>query len=231
MAKKKADHTEDKIEGIEQALSRTELYIEENQKSLTVIVLAIAIIVIGFTLYKRYVVAPKETEAQSQMYVAEQYFEKDSFNLALNGDGNNMGFLEIIDEYGITKSAKLANYYTGICYLHLGEYENAIDYLKDFDSKDQIVRNVATGAIGDAYMELGNEKDALSMYLKAAKQRKNQFTSPIFMMKAAQVYEGQKEYKKALDLYQEIKKNFPKSNEAKDIDKYIARANILLSKN
>jgi len=231
MAKKKADHTEDKIEGIEQALSRTELYIEENQKNLTVIVLAIAIIVIGFTLYKRYVVAPKETEAQSQMYVAEQYFEKDSFNLALNGDGNNMGFLEIIDEYGITKSAKLANYYTGICYLHLGEYENAIDYLKDFDSKDQIVRNVATGAIGDAYMELGNEKDALSMYLKAAKQRKNQFTSPIFMMKAAQVYEGQKEYKKALDLYQEIKKNFPKSNEAKDIDKYIARANILLSKN
>jgi tetratricopeptide (TPR) repeat protein len=231
MAKKKADHTEDKIEGIEQALSRTELYIEENQKSLTVIVLAIAIIVIGFTLYKRYVVAPKETEAQSQMYVAEQYFEKDSFNLALNGDGNNMGFLEIIDEYGITKSAKLANYYTGICYLHLGEYKNAIDYLKDFDSKDQIVRNVATGAIGDAYMELGNEKDALSMYLKAAKQRKNQFTSPIFMMKAAQVYEGQKEYKKALDLYQEIKKNFPKSNEAKDIDKYIARANILLSKN
>jgi tetratricopeptide (TPR) repeat protein len=140
-----------------------------------------------------------------------------------------MGFLEIIDEYGITKSAKLANYYTGICYLHLGEYENAIEYLKDFDSKDQIVRNVATGAIGDAYMELGNEKDALSMYLKAAKQRKNEFTSPIFMMKAAQVYEGQKEYKKALDFYQEIKKNFPKSNEAKDIDKYIARANILLS--
>ncbi len=229
MAKKKPDHTEDRIEGIEQALSRTELYIEENQKSLTVIVLAIAIIVIGFTLYKRYIVAPKETEAQSQMYVAEQYFEKDSFNLALNGDGNNMGFLEIIDEYGITKSAKLANYYTGICYLHLGEYKNAIDYLKDFDSKDQIVKNVATGAIGDAYMELGNEKDALSMYLKASKQKKNQFTSPIFMMKAAQVYEGQKEYKKALDLYKDIKKNFPKSAEAKDIDKYIARANILLS--
>lgn len=231
MAKKKADHTEDRIEGIEQALSKTELYIEENQKSLTVIVLAIAIIVIGFTLYKRYIVGPKEVEAQSQMYVAEQYFEKDSFNLALNGDGNNMGFLEIIDEYGITKSANLANYYSGICYLHLGEYENAIDYLKDFDAKDQIVRNVATGAIGDAYLELGNEKDALSMYLKASKQKKNPFTSPIFMMKAAQVYEGQKEYNKALDIYKEIKKNYPKSSEAKDIEKYIARANMLLSEN
>lgn len=231
MAAKKTDHTEEKIEGIESALSRTELYIEENQKSLTVIVLAIAIIVVGFTLYKRYIVGPKEVEAQSQMYVAEQYFEKDSFNLALNGDGNNMGFLEIIDEYGITRSANLANYYSGISYLHLGEYENAIDYLKDFDSKDQIVKSVATGAIGDAYMELDNEKDALSMYLKAAKQRKNQFTSPIYMMKAAQVYEGQKDYKKAVALYEEIKKEYPESNEAKDIDKYIARANMLLSEN
>ena len=211
--------------------SRTELYIEENQKSLTVIVLAIAIIVIGFTLYKRYIVGPKEVEAQSQMYIAEEYFEKDSFNLALNGDGNNMGFLEIIDEYGITRSANLANYYTGISYLHLGEYENAIDYLKDFDSKDQVVKSVATGAIGDAYLELDNEKDALSMYLKAAKQRKNEFTSPIYMMKAAQVYEGQEDYKKAIALYEEVKKEYPESNEAKDIDKYIARAEMLLSEN
>ncbi len=231
MAAKKIDHTEDKIEGIESALSRTELYIEENQKSLTVIVLAIAIIVIGFTLYKRYIVGPKEVEAQSQMYIAEEYFEKDSFNLALNGDGNNMGFLEIIDEYGITRSANLANYYTGISYLHLGEYENAIDYLKDFDSKDQVVKSVATGAIGDAYLELDNEKDALSMYLKAAKQRKNEFTSPIYMMKAAQVYEGQEDYKKAIALYEEVKKEYPESNEAKDIDKYIARAEMLLSEN
>jgi len=227
MAKKKADHTEDKIEGIEQALSRTELYIEENQKSLTVIVLAIAIIVIGFTLYKRYVVAPKETEAQSQMYVAEQYFEKDSFNLALNGDGNNMGFLEIIDEYGITKSAKLANYYTGICYLHLGEYKNAIDYLKDFDSKDQIVRNVATGAIGDAYMELGNEKDALSMYLKAANRKNNQFVAPIYFMKAGALYEDMKDYKKALQTYETLQHKYPKSTEAKEIEKYIARIKLL----
>ncbi len=231
MAAKKIDHTEEKIEGIENALSRTELYIEENQKSLTVIVLAIAIIVIGFTLYKRYIVGPKEVEAQDQMYIAEQYFEKDSFNLALNGDGNNMGFLEIIDEYGITRVANLANYYTGISYLHLGEYENAIDYLKDFDSKDQIVKSVATGSIGDAYLELDNEKDALSMYLKAAKQRKNQFTSPIYMMKAALVYEGQKNYKKAIALYEEIKKDYPESTEAKDIDKFIARIEILMSEN
>jgi len=226
MAKKKVDVAEKRIEGVEHALSRTERYIEENQKSLTIIVLAITVIVVGFTLYKRYVVGPKEVEAQSQMYIAEQYFEADSFNLALYGDGNNMGFIEIIDEYGITKSANLSNYYAGVSFLHLGEFEDAIDYLKDFDSKDEMVSSVATGAIGDAFLELGKEKDALSMYLKAAKQQKNDFTSPIYYMKAGQLYEYRNEYKKALGVYEIIKKDFPESSEAQDIDKFIANAKM-----
>ncbi len=229
MAKKKTDQAEERVEGFEQALSRTEKYIEENQKSLTVIVLAISIIVVGFTLYKRYIVGPAETEAQSQMYVAEQYFAADSFNLALNGDGNNPGFIDIIDEYGITKSANLSCYYAGISYLHLGEFENAIEYLKDFDSKDQNIKCLATGAMGDAYYELGKEKDALSMYLKAAQQKKNDFTSPIFFMKAAQLYEAKGNYNKALELYENIKKDYPNSTEARDIDKYISKTKLQLN--
>lgn len=228
MAKKKIDHTEEKIEGIEHALSRTEKYIEENQKSLTIIILAISIIVIGFTLYKKYIVGPAEIEAQSQMYIAEQYFAADSFNLALYGDGNNLGFIDIIEEYGITKSANLSSYYAGISFLHLGEFENAIEYLKDFDSGDQIVQSVATGAMGDAYFELGNEKDALSMYLKAAKQRKNEFSSPIYYMKAAQLYESNAEFAKALGIYETIKIEYPNSSEAQDIDKFIARIKVEL---
>ncbi len=228
MAKKKIDHTEEKIEGIEHALSRTEKYIEENQKSLTIIILAISVIVIGFTLYKKYIVSPAEIEAQSQMYLAEQYFAADSFNLALYGDGNNLGFIDIIEEYGITKSANLSSYYAGISFLHLGEFENAIEYLKDFDSGDQIVQSVATGAMGDAYFELGNEKDALSMYLKAAKQRKNEFSSPIYYMKAAQLYESNAEFAKALGIYETIKIEYPNSSEAQDIDKFIARIKVEL---
>ena len=229
MAKKKIDHTEEKIEGFEQALSKTERYIEENQKSLTIIVLAITVIVVGFTLYKRYIVGPRELEAQTQMYIAEQYFEADSFNLALYGDGNNMGFLEIIDEYGITKSANLSNYYAGICYLHLGEFENAIDFLKDFDSGDQNVQSIATGSIGDSYLELGKEKEALSMYMKAAKQKKNDFIAPIYYMKAGQVYESREDYKKALGIYENIKKQYPNSSEAQDIDKFIARVKTFIN--
>lgn len=228
MAKTKVDHTEEKIEGIEHALSRTEKYIEENQKSLTIIILAISVIIVGFTLYKRFIVGPAEIEAQAQMYVAEQYFAADSFNLALYGDGNNLGFIDIIEEYGITKSANLSSYYAGISFLHLGEFENAVEYLKDFDSGDQTVQSVATGAMGDAYLELGKEKDALSMYLKAAKQKKNEFTSPIYYMKAAQLHESNGEFNKALGLYENIKKEYPNSSEAQDIDKFIAKVNIEL---
>ncbi len=229
MAKKKTDQTEAGIEGFESALTRTEQYIEDNQKSLTIIVLAITVIVVGFTLYKRYIVGPAEKEAQTQMFVAEQYFETDSFRLALNGDGNNLGFLDIIDEYGITKSANLSNYYAGICYLQLGEFENAIEYLKDFSSGDQTIQNIATGAMGDAYLELGQEKEALSMYLKAAKQKRNEFIAPIYFMKAGLLHEARGEFHKALSMYENIKTQYPKSLEARDIEKFIARVETQLT--
>jgi len=229
--KKKVDQTEARIEGFETALTRTERYIEDNQKSLTLIVLAITVIVVGFTLYKRFIVGPAQIEAQNQMFIAERYFQIDSFRLALQGDGNNLGFLDIIDEYGITKSADLASYYAGICYLHLGEFENAIEYLKDFDSGDQMVQTLATGAMGDAYLELGMEKDALSMYLKAAQHRKNDLLSPIYFMKAGLLYEQRGEYRKALNAYESIQKDYPNSSEARDIDKYIARVEMLVAEN
>ncbi len=229
MSKKKIDHTEARIESVENALSRTEQYIEENQKSLTIIVIAIAVIVGGYLGYKKLYLAPAETEAQKQMFVAEQYFEKDSFNLALQGDGSNLGFLDIIDEYGITKSANLAHYYAGISYLHLGKFENAIEYLKKFDVDDKLVSSVALGAIGDAYVELGQLDEGTDFYIKAADNNKNDFTSAIYLMKAGLVYEKQENYNKALEVYQKIKRDFPQSDEARDIGKYITEVKIKLN--
>ena len=126
--------------------SNAERYIDENQKSLSIIIIAIVCIVGGFFAYKKLYVAPKELEAQSDMYVAEQYFRKDSLNKAINGDGNYLGFLDIIDEYSVTPSGNLANYYLGICYLKLGNYQNAIEYLTAYDSDDEMVSSIARGA-------------------------------------------------------------------------------------
>jgi tetratricopeptide (TPR) repeat protein len=157
------------------------------------------------------------------MFMAERYFEIDSLNLALNGDGMYPGFLEIIDDYGMTKGANLSKYYAGVSYLKLGKFEEAIDHLKSFKGKDQVLGPMAKGALGDAYLELDQPAKAAGAYLEAAELEENEFTSPLFLMKAGWTYEILKDYKKALEIYEQIKFKFPTSNEAREIDKYIAR--------
>ncbi len=224
MTKKKHEQASDAIENVEEVLSRSEQFIEDNQKIITAVIVIIIAVVGIYMGYKKYILEPKEENAQSQMFVAAQYFERDSFNLALNGDVNYPGFLAIIDDYSGTKAANLSKYYAGISYLHLGSFQEAIDYLKDFKSDDKMLKPIATGAIGDAYMELGNKEEAAKYYKKAAETSKNEFTSPIYLMKAAQAFELSGNYKEALALYKEIKKDYKTSAEGRVIDKYITRA-------
>ncbi|MBT3244383.1 MAG: tetratricopeptide repeat protein [Bacteroidetes bacterium] len=230
MVSKKKDQGNQNLEAVESALSRTELFIEDNSKMVTYIAIGLIVIVAGFIGVKKLIIAPQEVEARAQMFMAEQYFEKDSFNLALNGDGNYLGFLDILDEYKITKSANLAKYYSGISYLHLGQFEDAIEYLGKFKSKDKMISPMARGAMGDAYSELEQDDEAVIHYIKAAQDGKNEFTSPIFFMKAAATLEKQMHFDRALKNYQKIKDDYPDSNEARQIDKYISRVQKELNK-
>lgn len=227
---KKIDKTEERIEKVEEAFSRTEQFIEKNQKIILIVVGVIILVVLGYFGFKRLYLAPREKEAQSQMFMAEKYFEMDSLTKALKGDGNNLGFIDIIDQYKFTKSANLSHYYAGICYLKKGEFQNALDQLSDFSSGDEVVGPMAIGAMGDAYMELNNADKAISYYLKAADKRKNDLTTPLFLMKAGMAYELQGKNEDALKIYQRVKTEFGRTNEGRDIDKYIARMNGLLKK-
>jgi tetratricopeptide (TPR) repeat protein len=229
MAKDKDPKKEDSLSDVESALTQTEHFIEKNQKILSIIVGAVVLIVGGYLALKALYLHPREKDALEQMFMAEQYFEKDSFNLAINGDGNYLGFLDIIDEYGSTKAANLANYYTGISYLHLGQYQDAIDYLDKFETDDILLAPVAAGAKGDAYIELNETDKALSQYKKASSYT-NEFTTPIYLMKTGKLLESAGKYGDALQAYQEIKKKYPESNEGRTIDKYIARVEVLQKK-
>ena len=227
---KKIDKTEERIEAVEEAFGKTEQFIEKNQKIILIVVGAIILIVLGYFGFKRLYLAPREKEAQSQMFMAEKYFETDSVTKALKGDGNYLGFLDIIDQYKFTKSANLSHYYAGICYLKKGEFQNAIDQLNDFSSGDELIAPMAIGAMGDAYMELNNTDKAIDYYLKAADKRKNDLTSPVFLMKAGMAYELEGKNDLALKIYLRIKTEFARSSEGHDIDKYIARLNGLVKK-
>jgi tetratricopeptide (TPR) repeat protein len=227
---KKIDNTEEKIHAVEEALSKSEKFIEKNQKILTIVIGSAVVIVLGIFAFQKLFIAPREKAAQGQMFVAQKYFEQDSLNRALNGDANYPGFLDIIDEYSMTKSANLAKYYAGIIYLKQGKYEDAITYLKKFDGNDEFVGPMATGGIGDAYMELNQKEKALEYYLKASSQQKNDLTTPLYLMRAAFVYEDQGKLDKAIELYEKIQKEHVKSTEARDIDKYIEQAKAKLTK-
>ncbi len=230
MSKKKNDTTEEKIELIEETLSKTEQFIETHYKSFLYGLAGIAVVVGLFFGYKYLILAPKDKEAQKQIYQAEQYFARDSFRLALNGDGNAFGFNQIIDNFGSTKTGNLAKYYAGICNLRLGKYQDAIDLLKSYDANDMIVGPLSVIAIGDAYVELNNLDEGAKYYRKAADMNSNEFTAPTALMKAGGVYEAQGKYQDAVDVYKIIKDKYGKTTEARDIDKYIARATMKAGK-
>jgi tetratricopeptide (TPR) repeat protein len=186
-------------------------------------------IVVAFYAYNRVYLEPLEEGAHGQMFMAEQYFEKDSFDLALNGDGNYLGFIDIADEYGNTSAGNLAHYYAGICYLRTGDYETAIEELETFDAQGEMLGAVALGAIGDAHMEMEDVDGALNYYEKAISYSENDFTSPVYLQKAGFAAEQAGNFDKAIDYYTQVKENYPTTNEGRNADKYIARAEANLN--
>jgi tetratricopeptide (TPR) repeat protein len=222
---------------VEEQFDRLQLFYENYKKQIGIggaIVLGVVGLYLAFTLYY---VPTKDAEAQAEAFYAEQYFEKDSFNLAINGgktirlaDGTDktiMGFQQISDEYSFTPTANLAHYYLGVSYLRTGKYQEAIDELEKFSTKDVLLSSVAIGAMGDANMELKKTDEAIKYYLKAADKKGNDFTSPIYLKKAGFAYETKGEYADAVKLYERIQKEYTKSTEGRDIEKYITRAKIL----
>ncbi len=216
------------IVDVEQAFGKTELYIEQNKKSLGIIFGVIALLVGGYFVYKLWYVEGEEVKARAEMFVAEDYFGKDSIDYAMNGDKNgSIGFIEIVENYGVTPSGNLAEYYLGMCYLKKGQYEDAIAHLEEFDVKDQIVAPLAIAGIGDAHLELGKVDEAITYYLKAAEQNNNMFDSPICLKKAGLAYEEKQNYADAIKIYERIKNEYAETTEGREIDKFIARAKVL----
>jgi tetratricopeptide (TPR) repeat protein len=227
MAKNKKDENPQGLKNVEQTLTKTEQFLEENYRTLLT-VLAVVVVLVGLFWLGRMYLMNRNDEAQAQIYQAERYLEMDSIKLALNGDGNYLGFLDIARDYRMTSVGNLARYGAGICYLHLGEYEEAIDFLNKYSKKDKVIGSLAIGATGDAYVELGETDKGISKYIEAAGYADNSFNTPLFLMKAAELYEINGDYKEALKVYERIKDEYPESTEGTTIDKYIARVKLII---
>ena len=217
---------------LDETASRTEDWVAKNQKVIIGLVAAAAIFTIGYLGYQRFVAAPQQEEAANEMFVAQQNFQKatdgvasDSlYKLSLNGSEGKFGFIKIADEYSGTDAGNLANYYAGIAYLNTGKYTEAIDYLNKFSSDDIILQALAKGAIGDAYSQKNQPKEALENYVKAAESNKNDFTTPRFLMKAGKTALSLGNKADALKYFTDIKDNFEGTPEAASVDVLIGLA-------
>ena len=199
---------------------------ENNKKRILTITGGVAAVIVALYAYNEYMVKPKEQKAQEALYKAEDYFGQDSSRKVLDGDGTSKGVLYVIKNYSGTKAANLAKYYAGISYLKLGEFNKAVENLKDFSSNSDAIQMVAYGALADAYSELKKNDEAVSYYKKAAAAfTVDQLTSADYLWRAGQLLETLNKPKEALELYKQIKKDFPKAKQG-EIDKYIYKLSI-----
>ena len=168
----------------------------------------------------------RNEKAAQALFPCEQYFQAGNYEKALNGDGAQCeGFLAIADQYSCTKSANLAKLYAGVSYAQLGKHQEAKEQLEDFSTKDdQMISPAALGALGNTYIQLGDNEKGAETLVKAAKKADNNVLSPLFLVQAAEVYESLGQTDKALGLYEQVKANYRASLQGSEIDKYIERA-------
>lgn len=218
---------------LDQTASKSEQFIQKNQNIIFIVLGVLVVSILGYLAYQKYVKAPKEKEAANELAFPKAYFDNainntvaaDSlFTLALKGADGKYGFVDIADEYSGTKAGNLANYYAGISYLRLKQYKEAIDYLEDFSSKDELLGPVAKGAIGDAFADINQPQDAFDYYIKAAELKDNNFSTPLFLFKAGNTAMELENFSKAQELFERIKNDYPNATETQNIDIYINKA-------
>lgn len=226
--------TAEVFNNLDEAANKSEQWIENNSKPLFYGLIAVATVILGFLAYNKYVSEPTEREASNELAYPRSFFDEAStstgvaadslYTLGLEGGDGKYGFVDIAASFSGTKAGNLANYYAGISYLKMKKYSEAIEYLSNFESDDEILGPTALGAIGDAFADINQPKEALEFYEKAATKKSNEFTSPLFLFKAGQTAMELKEFNKAEGFFNTIKEKYSKTDQGRDIEKYINSA-------
>jgi tetratricopeptide (TPR) repeat protein len=220
-SKKKQEET---LVDLVEARESAQDFFERNQKIILGVVGAIVVIAGGIFAYNNFYKAPRQQRAMEAMYQAQVQFERDSFALALeNPGGGNEGFLDVIDNYGGTSAANVAQFYAGLSWLHLGQYEAALEHLKKFSPSGEVTPMMKFGAMGDAYSELGDMDKASKNYKKAIKAGDNDFVTAYYLKKLGMLYETQGNAEDARRQYEMIKDQYSDTPSGRDIQKYLAR--------
>ena len=218
---------------LDETASKSEQWIEKNSKPLFGALVAVVVLFLAYAGYTKFISEPNEIEASNELAFPRKYYDQAStagsgidslLTLGLEGADGKYGFLDIADSYSGTNAGNLANYYAGVSYLEMKQYDKAIAHLEKFNSDDEMLGPVALGAVGDAFADINQQEDALDYYIKAANKKNNDFTSPLYLYKAGMTAMNLKDYDKAASLFTKIKENYATSDQGRDIEKFINAA-------
>ena len=234
---KELDESEFETAGVlntlEETASKSEQWIEKNSKPLFSALIAVVVIFLSYLGYTKYISEPNEIEASNELAFPRKYYDQAStagsgidslLTLGLEGVDGKYGFLDIADSFSGTNAGNLANYYAGVSYLEMKQYDKAIEYLEKFNSNDEMLGPVSLGAVGDAFADINQPEQALEYYQKAANKKDNDFTTPLFLYKAGMTAMELKKFDKAESLFSEIKENYPTSDQGRDVEKFVNAA-------
>jgi len=204
-------------------LDNVEAFYENNKKNINTITTVVLVVIVGYFAYTKLYKGPAEEKAATALSFPQLYFSADSLNMALNGDGKNPGFTKIAKKYDGTAAGNLAYYYEGICFMKMGDFKSAIKSLKEFNGKGTILGSQAYGALGQAYMETGDNNNAIESFKKATENKEDGLVTPMYLFQLSLAYEAAGKTNEAKTALKRIRDEYPRSIQARDIDKELAR--------
>lgn len=233
MAVKKPDvHTDSNQVVVERAKDFWSRY----SKPIMIVCGVIVVVAGGYLGYKKFYKEPYEQKASDALFIAEGYQRSALMSpkpdslvaLALNGDRINPGFLRVMSKFSGTAAANLARLYAGECYLLINDNTNAVKYLKEFSTSSNFFQARAYKLLGDAYSDLGKNKDALDNYKKASEEftQDAENSSEALFLAAYLAQTKLNDNKQAIELFKELKEKFPATQRGADADKYLARLGV-----
>ena len=207
--------------------TRTELFLDKHKKAITIGTTALLLGVGGLVAFNSFYRKPRAKDAADLAWKAQYYFEIDSLDKALDGDDEWPGFVSIAADYGDTPTGELANYYLGAIYMQKGDYEAALTHYEEADIDDDVLGTMAVGNQGDALVELGRNDEAVKLFEKAANRVKNDFTTPMYLMKAGILHQQAGNWSDADKAFKRVADEFPMSTEASQARKYAGHAEAM----
>ncbi len=219
--------TKGAAEEVSAVSSKSEAFFAKNKKAIIGVTVAVLVVIAGIFVYHSYVATPRAEKASTELAKSQELFNNEQYDKA------GEGFLKVINNYGGTDAANLANLYLGLCYANQDKWQDAVKYLEKFSCKDDaMISPAAKAALGNAYANNGNLdkavsalKDAASMADSKSINDANYSLSATFLIQAGEILESQNKKDEALKIYKDVKAKYVNAQQVQsnEIDKYIER--------